>query len=111
KASRRKCEFDQMREVPIRQVSADVYDAPLSCFLGWRLRLCRKLKHRCFLTLITGPGPGSACLFSARLWHRRSAMGPLDSQPAATILQTESSHRSTTTDEKCHPRPHHRSAA
>jgi hypothetical protein len=35
----------------IRQVSADVYDAPLSCFLGWRLRLCRKLKHRCFLTL------------------------------------------------------------
>ena len=27
-------------------------------------------------------------------------MGPLDPQPAATILQTESSRRSTTTDEK-----------
>src|SRR6516164_4277652 len=42
---------------------------------------------------------------------RRSTMAPLDSQLAATILQTESSRRSTTTDEKCHPRPHHRSAA
>jgi hypothetical protein len=44
-------------------------------------------------------------------WHRRSTMAPLDSQPVATILQTESSRRSTTTDEKCHPRPRHRSAA
>src|SRR5215471_18365019 len=59
---------------------------------------------------VAGPGPGSACLFSARLWLRRSTMGPLDSQPAATILQTESSRRSTTTDEKCHPQPRHRSA-
>ena len=33
-------------------VSADVYDAPLGCFLGRRLRLCRKLKHRCLLTLM-----------------------------------------------------------
>src|SRR5262249_28709190 len=58
-----------------------------------------------------GRGPGSACLFSARLWLRRSTMAPLNSQPAATILQTESSRRSTTTDEKCHPQPRHRSAA
>src|SRR5262249_59222244 len=38
----------------------------------------------------TGPGP---CLFSADfsagLWRRRSTMAPLDSQLAATILQTE----------------------
>src|SRR6516165_6055882 len=61
---------------------------------------------------VTGPGPGlfSEGLF-ADLWRRRSPMAPLDSQPAATILQTESSRRSTTSDEKCHPRPHHRSAA
>jgi hypothetical protein len=26
-------------------------DAPLGCFLSWRLRLCRKLKHRCLVTL------------------------------------------------------------
>src|SRR5262249_24511001 len=50
------------------------------------------------------------CLFSAGLWCQHSKIGPLDSQPAATILQTQSSHRSTTTDEKCHLRPHHRSA-
>jgi hypothetical protein len=31
-------------------------------------------------------------------------MSRLDSQPAATILQTESSRRLTTTDEKYHPR-------
>src|SRR5262249_7490487 len=47
----------------------------------------------------TGPRP---CLFSAGfsagLWRRRSTMAPLDSQPAATILQTESSRRSTTSD-------------
>src|SRR6516225_6492124 len=63
---------------------------------------------------VTGPGPGPGLFsagFSAGLWRRRSTMAPLDSQLAATILQTESSRRSTTTDEKCHPRPHHRSAA
>ena len=65
-------------------------------------------RHR---RMVTGPALGSACLFSAGLWRRRPTMGPLDSQPAATILQTESSRRSTTTDEKCHPRPRHRSAA
>jgi hypothetical protein len=58
-----------------------------------------------------GLGLSSACLLSAGSWRRRLTMGPLDSQPAATILQTESSRRSTTTDEKCHPRPHHRPAA
>jgi type II secretory pathway predicted ATPase ExeA len=41
----------------------------------------------------------------------KSTMGPLDSQPVATSLQTESSRRWTTSDEKCHPRPHYRSAA
>jgi hypothetical protein len=58
---------------------------------------------------VRGPGPRlfSEGLF-AGLWRRRLA--PLDSQPAATILQTESSRRSTTTDEKYHPRPHHPSA-
>src|SRR6516165_388369 len=58
----------------------------------------------------TVTGPGSR-LFSADLWRRRSPMAPSDSQPAATILQTESSRRSTASDEKCHPRPRHRSAA
>jgi hypothetical protein len=60
---------------------------------------------------VTGPRP---CVFSeglsVGLSRRRSTMAPLDSQPAETILQTENSHRSTTSDEKCHPRPHHRSA-
>src|SRR5262249_54107565 len=36
---------------------------------------------------VTELGP---CLFSADLWRRRSTLGPSDSQPAATILQTES---------------------
>src|SRR5262249_15564934 len=57
---------------------------------------------------VTGPGPR---LFSEGLWRQHSKIGPSGSQPAATILQTESSRRSTTTDEKCHLRPHHRSAA
>jgi hypothetical protein len=34
-----------------RRTSAHVSDAPLGCFLGWRFWLCRKLKHRCLLTL------------------------------------------------------------
>jgi hypothetical protein len=58
---------------------------------------------------VMGPEPGSA--FSAGLWRQRSTMAPLDSQPAATILQTENSRRSTTIDEKCHPRQHHHPAA
>ena len=57
-----------------------------------------------------GPRRSSACLLPAGLWHR-STVGPLDFQLAVTILQTESSRRSTTTDERCHPRPHHRPAA
>src|SRR5215831_13481488 len=61
---------------------------------------------------VTAPGPRlSSEGLSAGLWRRRSRMAPLDSQPAATILQTESSRRSTTSDEKYHPRPRHRSAA
>jgi hypothetical protein len=35
----------------IRRISADVNDAPVGYFLGWRFWLCRKLKHRCLLTL------------------------------------------------------------
>jgi hypothetical protein len=34
-----------------RRASAHVSDAPLDCFLGWRFWLCRKLEHRCLLTL------------------------------------------------------------
>jgi hypothetical protein len=34
-----------------RRVSAYVNDTPLGYFLGWRFWLCRKLKHRCLLTL------------------------------------------------------------
>jgi hypothetical protein len=34
-----------------RRASAHVRDALLGCFLGWRFWLCRKLKHRCLLTL------------------------------------------------------------
>jgi len=34
-----------------RRTSAHVTDAPLCCFLGWRFWLCRKLEHRCLLTL------------------------------------------------------------
>src|SRR6516164_6999511 len=44
------------REAPpirvIRRTSADVDDARLGLCLSWRLRLCRKLKHRCLLTLM-----------------------------------------------------------
>src|SRR5262245_31577406 len=58
----------------------------------------------------TGPRPSAACLLPAGLW-RRSTVGPLDFQLAVTILQTESSRRSTTTDERCRPRPYHRPAA
>jgi hypothetical protein len=36
----------------IRRMSADVDDARLGLCLSWRLRLCRKLKHRCLLTLV-----------------------------------------------------------
>src|SRR6266536_5798047 len=32
--------------------SADIQDARLDLCLSWRLRLCRKLKHRCLLTLM-----------------------------------------------------------
>ena len=53
----------------------------------------------------------SECLLSAGSWHQYWTVSRLDFQPVATILQTESSRRSTTTDEKCHPRPRHRSAA
>jgi hypothetical protein len=61
----------------------------------------------------TGQGPSSACPLPAGLW-RRPTERPLDFQLAVTILRTESSRRSrrsTTTDEKCHPRPNHRPAA
>ena len=34
-----------------RRASAHVSDALLGSFLGWRFWLCRKLKHRCLLTL------------------------------------------------------------
>src|SRR5262249_11989259 len=61
--------------------------------------------------MVTQPGPGSACHFFAGLWHRRWTMRRLNSQLAATILQTERSRRSTPTDEKYHPRPHHRHSA
>jgi hypothetical protein len=33
-------------------MSANVDDARLGRRLGWRFRLCRKLKHRCLLTLM-----------------------------------------------------------
>jgi len=36
----------------IQRMSADVDDARLGLCLSWRLRLCRKLKHRCLLTLM-----------------------------------------------------------
>src|SRR5262249_30571327 len=36
----------------VRRTSADVQDAHLGLCLSWRLRLCRKLKHRCLLTLM-----------------------------------------------------------
>ena len=57
----------------------------------------------------TGKVPSSACLLSPDPWRRCSTMAPLDSQPVATILRTERSRQSTTSDEKCHPRPRHRS--
>jgi len=40
-----------VRQFTRGRMSADVNDAPLGFFLSWRLRLCRKLKHRCPLTL------------------------------------------------------------
>src|SRR6516165_10426011 len=46
----------ESREAPpirvIRRTSADVQDARLGFCLSWRLRLCRKLKHCCLLTLM-----------------------------------------------------------
>src|SRR5262249_24718882 len=36
----------------VRQTSADVQDARPDLCLSWRLRLCRKLKHCCLLTLM-----------------------------------------------------------
>src|SRR5712691_11667629 len=36
----------------IQRMSANVDDARLGRRLGWRFRLCRKLKHRCLLTLM-----------------------------------------------------------
>src|SRR5262245_44455393 len=73
---------------------------------------CQARRRRRRRWTAAAPAPGSAGLFAASLWRRRSTMGPFDSQPAATILQTESARRSTTTDEKkCHPQPHHRPAA
>jgi NDP-sugar pyrophosphorylase family protein len=44
------------------------------------------------------------CLPLAGPWPRPTA-GPLDFRLAVMTLQTESSRRSTTTYEKCHPRP------
>src|SRR5262249_31096262 len=55
-------------------------------------------------------GPNSACRRPAGLW-RRPMECPLDFQLGVTILRTESSRQSTTTDGKYHPRPNHRPAA
>jgi hypothetical protein len=52
---------------------------------------------------IRGQGRALHVFFLRAFWCRRSTIGPLDSQLAATILQTGSSRRSTTTDEKYHP--------
>ena len=84
--------------------------------LGWQIRCATPSAsaHPSTRRRWTVTGPGSRLFsagFSAGLWRRHSTTAPLDSQPAVTILQTESSRRSTTSDEKCHPRPHHRSAA
>src|SRR5262245_9931005 len=51
----------------------------------------------------TEPMPSSACLPVAGPWPRPT-VGPLDFRLAVLTLQTESSRRSTTTGEKCHPR-------
>src|SRR5438552_17024554 len=56
----------------------------------------------------TEPRPSSACLPLAGPW-RRPTVGPLDFRLAVMTLQTESSRRSTTTHQKRHPRPRHRS--
>jgi hypothetical protein len=58
----------------------------------------------------TEPGLSSGCPHRGGVW-RRPTVSPLDFQLAVTTLQTESSRQSTATDEKCHPRPHHRPAA
>src|SRR6516165_1843079 len=54
----------------------------------------------------TRPRPNSARLLPAGPWPRPT-VGPLDFRLAVMTLQTESSRRSTTTGEKCHPRPRH----
>src|SRR5262249_108067 len=86
----------------------------LQCTLGWDIKGRDELRYSCTHTpnqserswIKAALGPDEwATSASADLWRRRSPMGPLDSQPVATILQTESSRQSTTTDEKCHPRP------
>jgi hypothetical protein len=58
----------------------------------------------------TPSAPSSACPHPARLWRRPTGR-PLDFQRAVTIPRIQSSPRSSKTDGKCHPRPHHRPAA
>jgi hypothetical protein len=58
----------------------------------------------------TGRAPSSARPHPAGLW-RRSAPRPSDFQRAVTIPRIQSSPRSSKTDGKYPPRPHHRPAA
>jgi hypothetical protein len=55
------------------RASAHVSDAPLGCFLGWRFWLCRKLKHRCLLTLeyVRQENRGAVRKFECVMMHPR----------------------------------------
>src|SRR5262249_14894672 len=75
------------------------------------LRLSRRLQTSRWMPMLqraanTEPRPSSAWLPLAGPWPRPT-VGPLDFRLAVMTLQTESSRRSTTTGEKCHPRPRH----
>jgi hypothetical protein len=73
----------------IRRISADVNDAPLGCFLSWRLRLCRKLKHRCLLTVeqVCQENTGAIRKFECVMMHPRHVFVhlPEDRRPGFTF--------------------------
>jgi hypothetical protein len=50
-AARERAARTLVRQFTRGRMSADINDARLGCFLGWRFWLCRKLKHGCLLTL------------------------------------------------------------
>src|SRR6266436_3850845 len=68
-----------------RRPSANVNDTPLRYLLGWRFWLCRKLKHRCLLTLehVRQENRGAVRKFEGVMMHPRLVLVdlPKDCRP------------------------------